>query len=94
VHEAADLAREEVDIAIGEQQPDVLAEGGDRRTRDRSADIENDRPRPRRRAQAFERGRGRRVGRGQENLLGEPLPEYDRARDRNSPAHALADLRS
>src|SRR5205814_7011112 len=89
VHKPADLARDEVDVTVGEKQPDVLAEGGDRGTRDRSADIEDDRPRPRRWAQAFERSSGRRVGRGQENLLGEPFLEYDHAWGRKSPASRL-----
>jgi len=86
VHEPADLARDEIDVAVGEQQPDVLAEGGDGGTRDRSGDIQDDGPRPRWRAQAFERSGGLRVGRGQESLLGVPFPEYDHARSRNSPA--------
>ena len=86
VHEPPDLARDEIDVAVGEEQPEALAEIGDGGAGNRSTDVEDDRPRPGRGPQTFERRGGQRVGRGQENLLGEPFPHYDHERARNSPA--------
>jgi len=46
VHEPADFARDDIDVAVGEEQPEALAQIGDGGAGNRSADVEDDRPRP------------------------------------------------
>jgi hypothetical protein len=94
VHEPSDLARHEIDVAVREQQPEVLTEIGDGGAGDRSTDVEDDRSRPGRGPQAFERCRERGVGRGQENLLGSPFPGKTTTGPETHRRPGRADLRS